>query len=33
VTAIGEITASKGVSLVDKQGNPFALKKAGWEHF
>jgi thiamine-monophosphate kinase len=33
VTAIGEITAGKGVTLVDKEGNPFALKKAGWEHF
>ncbi len=33
VTAIGEITAGKGVSLVDKTGKPFALKKAGWEHF
>jgi len=33
VTAIGEITAGKGVTLVDKQGNPFELKKAGWEHF
>ncbi|MBA7617497.1 Thiamine-monophosphate kinase [subsurface metagenome] len=33
VTAIGEIVAGKGVSLVDKAGNPFKLKKAGWEHF
>jgi thiamine-monophosphate kinase len=33
VTAIGEITAGKGVTLVDKEGNPFALEKAGWEHF
>ncbi len=33
VTAIGEITAGKGVTLVDKEGNPFKLKKAGWEHF
>jgi thiamine-monophosphate kinase len=33
VTAIGEITAGKGVTLVDKEGNPFALKKVGWEHF
>ncbi len=33
VTVIGEITAGKGVTLVDKEGNPFELKKAGWEHF
>jgi thiamine-monophosphate kinase len=33
VTAIGEITAGKGVTLIGKQGKPFALKKAGWEHF
>ena len=33
VTAIGEITAGKGVTLVDKEGNPFKLAKAGWEHF
>ena len=33
VTAIGEIVAGKGVSLVDKAGNPFKLEKAGWEHF
>jgi thiamine-monophosphate kinase len=33
VTAIGEITAGRGVSLLDREGNPFELKKAGWEHF
>jgi thiamine-monophosphate kinase len=33
ITAIGEITAGKGVTLIDKQGKPFELKKAGWEHF
>ena len=33
VTAIGEITAGKGLTLVDKEGNPFKLAKAGWEHF
>jgi thiamine-monophosphate kinase len=33
ITAIGEITAGKGVTLIGKQGKPFALKKAGWEHF
>jgi len=33
VTAIGEITAGELVTLVDKQGNPFKLDRAGWEHF
>jgi thiamine-monophosphate kinase len=33
VTAIGEIVAGTGVSLLDKEGKPFELKKAGWEHF
>ena len=33
VTVIGEIVAGKGVTLVDKEGQPFKLKKAGWEHF
>ncbi|GAI40134.1 unnamed protein product [marine sediment metagenome] len=34
ITAIGEIVAGKeGVTLVDSQGNPFNLGKAGWEHF
>jgi thiamine-monophosphate kinase len=33
VTAIGEITAGKGVTLIDKQGKPFRLARAGWEHF
>jgi thiamine-monophosphate kinase len=33
VTAIGKITAGTGIALVDKEGNPFKLKKAGWEHF
>jgi len=33
VTVIGEVVAGKGVTLVDKAGKPFALKKAGWEHF
>jgi len=33
VTPIGEITTGKGVTLVDKAGNPFALKRSGWEHF
>jgi thiamine-monophosphate kinase len=33
VTAIGEIIAGVGVSLLDREGNPFELEKAGWEHF
>jgi thiamine-monophosphate kinase len=35
ITVIGEIVAGKRgeVTLVDCQGNPFHLDKAGWEHF
>jgi thiamine-monophosphate kinase len=35
ITVIGEIVADKRgkVTLVDSQGNPFHLEKAGWEHF
>lgn len=35
ITVIGEIVAGKRgeVTLVDRQGNPFHLDKAGWEHF
>ena len=35
VTVIGEIVADKKyeVNLVDINGNPFNLRKAGWEHF
>jgi len=33
ITVIGEIVAGKGVTLVDRQGNPSNLGKAGWEHF
>ena len=35
VTVIGEIIADKTgkVTLVDSQGSPFHLQKAGWEHF
>ncbi len=34
ITVIGEIVAGReGVTLVDSQGNPTALSKAGWEHF
>ncbi|MGD9116647.1 MAG: thiamine-phosphate kinase [Dehalococcoidia bacterium] len=33
ITSIGAITDGQGVTAVDKAGNSFALKKAGWEHF
>jgi len=35
VTVIGEIVADKlgEITLVDSKGNPFSLRKAGWEHF
>jgi len=34
VTVIGEITAGKpGTTLIDSQGKPFDLGKAGWDHF
>ena len=35
VTVVGEIVADKigEVNLVDVNGNPFNLRKAGWEHF
>jgi thiamine-monophosphate kinase len=35
VTVIGEIVADEigKVTLVDKKGNPFNLRKKGWEHF
>jgi thiamine-monophosphate kinase len=33
ITVIGEIIAGKGVTVVDRRGNPIKLDKAGWEHF
>ena len=35
ITVIGEIVADKigEVILIDREGNPFNLHKAGWEHF
>jgi len=35
ITVIGEITADKAgeITLVDGEGNPVSLPKAGWEHF
>jgi len=33
VTVIGQVTAGKGVTVVDRQGKPLKLDKAGWEHF
>jgi thiamine-monophosphate kinase len=32
ITTIGEIVAGKGVTTVDRQGNPLVVK-GGWEHF
>ncbi|MFC1979642.1 thiamine-phosphate kinase [Chloroflexota bacterium] len=35
VTVIGEITADEAgrIIMVDREGHPFNLRKAGWEHF
>ena len=33
VTVIGEITAGKGVTVVDRRGKPINFGRAGWEHF
>jgi thiamine-monophosphate kinase len=33
ITVIGEITAGKGVTVVDRKGKPLKLGRAGWEHF
>jgi thiamine-monophosphate kinase len=33
ITTIGEIVAGKGVTTVDRQGNPLKVAKGGWEHF
>jgi len=33
VTVIGEITAGKGVAVVDRQGKPLKMSGGGWEHF
>ena len=35
ITVIGEITPDKlgRITLIDSQGSPFNLNKAGWEHF
>jgi thiamine-monophosphate kinase len=33
VTAIGEITTGQGVTVIDEQGKPLKLGRAGWEHF
>ena len=33
ITVVGEITAGKGVTVVDRQGKPIDVGKAGWEHF
>jgi thiamine-monophosphate kinase len=33
ISAIGEITAGQGVTVVDRRGKPMELGRAGWEHF
>jgi len=33
VTAIGEITAGQGVTVIDRRGKPLKMTGAGWEHF
>ena len=33
ITVIGEIRSEGGVTLIDKEGQPFQVKEKGWEHF
>jgi thiamine-monophosphate kinase len=33
ISAIGEITAGQGVTVVDRRGKPMELGRTGWEHF
>jgi len=33
ISAIGEIVAAKGVTVVDRRGKPINVGRAGWEHF
>jgi thiamine-monophosphate kinase len=33
ISAIGEITAGQGVTVVDRSGKPLEPGRAGWEHF
>jgi len=33
ITVIGEIVAGDGVTVVDRQGKPLNVVRAGWEHF
>jgi thiamine-monophosphate kinase len=33
ISAIGEIVAGEGVTVVDRRGKPIKLDRAGWEHF
>jgi thiamine-monophosphate kinase len=33
ISAIGEITAGQGVTVVDRRGKPLELGRTGWEHF
>lgn len=33
ISAIGEITAGEGITVVDSRGKPVNVGRAGWEHF
>jgi len=33
VTVIGEVTANKEITVVDRRGKPLDVGKSGWEHF
>jgi len=33
ISIIGEIRSEEGVTLLDKEGQPFQIKEKGWEHF
>jgi thiamine-monophosphate kinase len=33
ITVVGGIVAGKGVTVIDRRGNPIDVGKAGWEHF
>jgi thiamine-monophosphate kinase len=33
VTVVGEIVKSKGVQVLDEDGNEYSFNTAGWDHF
>jgi thiamine-monophosphate kinase len=33
ITVLGEMIEGEGVEVVDREGRPLPLRKAGWEHF